>query len=348
LTLLRNGTSITEAQAERVVRFIRGDRSVEGANGIRNRDATNIMGPVVSASPWLQDRPSARFLDSENPGYSTFVTNNRTRTKILWVGAGDGMLHAFNAATGAPVMSYVPETLVPRLSGYATTPGVQAMVDGSPFTADVDLNAGVSTTPDWRTYVLGTLGRGGRGVYALDGSNVATLAAAETGGNPAAIFRWQFTADDDPDLGHVLSDIAVEPGTGQAAPVVKLQDGRFAMIFGNGYGSRDGKAALFVLPMQGPSGTSWSGRYYKIVLDATGPNNGLSTPTILDTNNDGRADTVYAGDLRGNLWKINISSVTPSAWGSSYLDSTMPTPLYVATAADGTTRLPITVRSISA
>ena len=340
-TLLRNGTTITAAQAQKVLMFTRGDRTVGGASGLRNFDATNIMGPIVSSSPWLQDRPVARFLESDNPGYASFVSSQRSRTKILWSGAGDGMLHAFDAITGDPVMSYVPETLVPRLASLATTPGVQALVDGSPFTADVDVNAGVNTTRDWRTYVFGSLGRGGRGVYALDGTNVATLAAAEAGGNPATIFRWQFTADDDADFGHVLSDIGVEPGTGQAAPVVKLQDGRFAVVFGNGYGSRDGKAALFVLPVQGPSGGSWAGRYHKIVLDG-GTGNGLSTPTLLDTNNDGRADTVYAGDLKGNLWKIDISSLTPSDWSSSYKSGTTATPLYVATSTDGSTRLPIT------
>jgi type IV pilus assembly protein PilY1 len=341
LTLLRNGTSITAAQAERVLRFVRGDRGVSGVAGLRVFDETNIMGPVVSASPWLQDRPVARFLDSDNPGYSSFVATHRNRTRILWVGAGDGMLHAFDAGTGAPVMSYVPETLVPRLSALSTNPGVQAMVDGSPFTADVDLNAGVSTTRDWRTYAFGTLGRGGRGLYALDATDVTTLAAAETGSNAASIFRWQFTANDDADLGHVLSDIDLEPGTGQASLVVKLQDGRFALVFGNGYGSSTGKAALFVLPVQGPNGGSWSGRYHKIVLDS-GTGNGLSTPTMLDTNNDGRVDTVYAGDLKGNLWKVDLSSATPSNWSSSYLSGTTPTPLYVATTTDGSTRLPIT------
>ena len=344
LALLKGGTTtLNDAQAQRIVKFTRGDRSVEGLNGIRNRDATNIMGPIVSASPWLQDRPSARFLDAEHPGYSTFATTYRSRAKILWAAAGDAMLHAFNATTGAPIMSYVPETLVPRLNEVATTStDIKAYVDGSPFTADVDLNAGVTTTPSWKTLVFGSLGRGGRGIYALDGTDVATLADAESGSNPASIFRWQFTANDDADLGHVLSDIAVEPGTGQAAPVVKLQDGRFAMVIGNGYGSRDGKAVLYVLPVQGPDSTgSWSGRYYKIVLD-NGTGNGLSTPTPMDTDNDGRADTVYAGDLKGNLWKVDISSTTPSSWASAYLATSTPTPLYVALASDGTTRLPIT------
>lgn len=339
--LLLNGTQTMDgAQAERVVKFVRGDRSVEGNNGIRNRDPVNILGPIVNASPWIQRPPSARLRNNRHPGYGAFVAAHRTRPKLLWAAAGDGMLHAFNADSGAAVMSYVPEALAPRLKELTSNASVQAFVDGSPFTADVDTHAGVSEGQNWRTYVFGSLGRGGRGLFALDATDVAPLSAAEA--NAANIFKWQFTADDDPDLGHTLSDIAIEPGTGQAAPVVKLQDGRFALVFGNGYGSRDGKAVLFIVPVQGPdSAGSWRGRYHKIELEG-GSGNGLSTATALDTNNDGRADTVYAGDLKGNLWKVNIGSTTPGHWGSAYLVGTKPTPLFVATAADGTTRLPIT------
>ncbi len=338
-----NVAAIDDTQAQRIVSFTRGDRSVEGQNGIRNRDATNILGPIVNASPWLQDRPSARFVDTENPGYSSFATTYRNRTKVLWVAADDGMLHAFNGATGAPIMSYVPETLVPRLKGYAAgSTDILAYVDGSPITADVDVNAGVvgATGNAWRTYVLGTLGRGGNGVFALDGTSVSALAAAET--NAASIFQWQFTANDDADVGHIMSDFSVEPATGQPSSVVKLADGRFAYVFGNGYGSSSGKAVLFILPIQGPNASgNWSGRYYKVVLD-NGTGNGLSTPVLVDTDNDGRADTVYAGDRKGNLWKVDLSSTTPSNWKSAYLSGTTPVPLYIATASDGTTRLPIT------
>jgi type IV pilus assembly protein PilY1 len=338
--LTQGSTTINAAQAQRVVQFVRGDRSDEGTHGLRNRDKNNIMGPLVNASPWVQPKPSARLLSAQHPGYAGFVAQHRNREKVLWAAAGDGMLHAFNARDGASIMSYVPEALVPRLNELATGSSVQAFVDGSPFTADVDTQAGVSAAPNWRTYVFGSLGRGGRALFALDATDLTTLGAAES--NAERIFKWQFNADDDPDLGHLLGDIAIEPGTGQAAPVVKLQDGRFALVFGNGYGSQDGKAVLFIVPVQGPdSAGSWDGRYHKIVLDS-GPGNGLSTATPLDTNNDGRADTVYAGDLKGNLWKIDIGGSTPRDWGSAYRSGGKAAPLYVATAADGTTPLPIT------
>jgi type IV pilus assembly protein PilY1 len=142
----------------------------------------------------------------------------------------------------------------------------------------------------------------------------------------------------------VLGDFNVSSGTGQPSPAVKLQDGRFAVVFGNGTGSTTGNAALFILPVQGPSisgaTANWSGRYHRIDLPGS-PGNGLSTPTLLDTNNDGMADTVYAGDVQGNLWKIDISSNNPALWGSAYKSGAgAALPLFIAT--DGTTNLPIT------
>jgi type IV pilus assembly protein PilY1 len=338
LTLLKGSPAIDNAAAQRLVNFVRGDRSVEGDNGIRTRNPENIMGPVVNSAPWIQGRPTARFRNSQHPGYATFAAANANRTKLLWVGAGDGMLHSFNAENGTPMMSYVPESIVPRLQNLTTLNQVTAFVDGSPFTADVDISS-PSATPAWRTYVFGSLGRGGRSVYALDATDVSSLNA----GSASSVFKWQFSNADDEDLGHVLSDINIGNGTGQASPVVKLQDGRFAVVIGNGAGSTTGKAALFILPVQGPTGAgSWTGRYEKIVLD-NGTGNGLSTPSLLDTNNDGMADTAYVGDLKGNLWKINLSSATPSSWGSAYTASGNAVPLYVATSAStGSPRLPIT------
>lgn len=335
--LLLNGTTtLTAAQAERVVNFVRGDRTVEGANGIRSR-GTNILGPIVNGAPWLQERPSARFLDRQNPGYSAFAAARRTRANVLWATSNDGMLHGFNASTGTPLLSYVPETIVPRLAEL-TVPdaGVRAFVDGSPFTADVDTTAGASGSPNWRTYLFSSLGRGGRGLFALDVTEPSSFTATNAG----SIFRWQFTANDDPDLGHVISDVSIRTGTAQPMPVAKLADGRFALIVGNGVGSRDGRAVLFILPVQGPDATgSWAGRAIKIVLDspnlaAGAPANGLMTPTVLDVNNDGRIDTVYVGDLRGNLWKVDLSSATPADWRSAYLAGTTPTPLWAPAAGD--------------
>lgn len=39
--------------------------------------------------------------------------------------------------------------------------------------------------------------------------------------------------------------------------------------------------------------------------------NGLSTPRLVDINGDGKPDFVYAGDLKGNIWKFEIGKKMP-------------------------------------
>lgn len=349
---------LTIANAQRVLNYLRGDQSLEGAStGLRDR-GNNLLGPVVNATPWVQGPPSANFLEYQSPGYTTFanLNNNINREKLLWVSANDGMLHAFCAepktggvcATGGQeLFAYVPGMLANRLAEIPlqrgtvgrtrvqsvnfteNTPEVQptstvwAYVDGSPFTADVKTNIVPATTNaieggTWKTMVFSSLGRGGRGIFALDVTDPSALASAE--GSPNNIFQWQFTKDDDSDLGYQVNDIGINPNTKQASPVVKLNNGKFGLLLGNGYKSTDGKAALFILFVDGPSATtgSWTGQYIKIVAD-TGSGNGLMGVTWLDRDNDGTADAVYAGDLKGNLWKFDISSKTSTTeWGIAY------------------------------
>jgi type IV pilus assembly protein PilY1 len=94
-------------------------------------------------------------------------------------------------------------------------------------------------------------------------------------------------------------------------------------VVGNGYNSASGKSVLYVLFVEGPTGTggTWQAGgvdYVRIEADA-GPNNGLSTPVPFDADGDGLVDTVYAGDLKGNMWKFDLSSSTATSWTSASL-----------------------------
>lgn len=327
---------LSETNASLVVDYLRGDQSKEGVNGLRQR-GDNILGPLVNGTPWIQEPPAADYTDDgKSTGYRAFIANNRDRAKLLWVAANDGMLHAFNPASGAEVFAYVPGPLANRLAEIPLqrgTPGrtrlnnanftldsaesqptttVWPYVDGNPFTGDVRLSG---TTGPWRTYAFSTLGRGGKAVFALDVTDVDALAAGEA--NASAIFRWQFTSEDDADLGYVTSDASMHSTSNQAAPIVRLNNGKFALMLGNGNKSKDGKAALFLLFMDGPNAGSWTGQYRKIVADS-GSGNGLSTPTWVDLDGNGTADVIYAGDLKGNMWRFNVGSENPDDWSLAY------------------------------
>ena len=340
-TMLTTGATnpMTSTKAQELVNYMRGDRQREqggsSSSGYdwRARPTDNIMGPVVNASPWVQNRPSAAYFDNYFPDYASFINTHQSRPSVLWVASNDGMVHGLNASTGAPMISYAPGALAPRFNEQIlSNKGVQSFVDGAPFTGDVK-----TTANTWKTYLFGTLGRGGRGIYALDVTSPSSLTAT----NAAHIFKWQFTADDDADLGYILSDHGIKRSSRQATPIVKLNNGKFAVIFGNGYDSGNKKAGLFILPVDGPNNLgSWSGRYYKIIPSGTenSSDNGLSTPNWVDIDNNGTADFVYAGDLKGNVWKFDIRSSVPSAWSVSFSGK----PLYSAKdETKGNANLPI-------
>lgn len=359
---------LTAANAQLVVNYIRGDQSREGPAGLRER-GENLLGPIVNASPFVQSPPSGIFQGLSGLGYRNFLTTHKNREKLLWVAANDGMLHAFRPADGSEAFAYVPGVLANRLAeiplqrgtggrtkinnvnfvqGTRETPAsdtssVWPYVDGSPFVADVKVG------DTWKSYLFGALGRGGKAIYALDVTDPSLLTEA----NAAEIFKWQFTAANDPDLGYIVGDFLKHPATNQSSAIAALNDNypppsatekprpRFALLLGNGHKSRDGKAVLFIIYIDGPLATgSWSGRYKKIILDA-GPNNGLSTPRWEDIDGNGTADVVYAGDLKGNLWKVDISGSNPDAWGSAYKVNGVNAPLYQATWISGTPASPV-------
>ncbi|ABM56288.1 Tfp pilus assembly protein tip-associated adhesin PilY1-like protein [Verminephrobacter eiseniae EF01-2] len=358
--MTEQGTNqLSEANAQLALNYIRGDHSREDPNGLRQR-ADSLLGPVVNATPWIQGPPGpvlAGFRSAdERIGYSAFFSAHKDRAKLIWLAANDGMLHAFNPDTGAEVFAYVPGALANRLAeiplqrGAATRtklegsnfvtgperhpPGgtVWAYVDGHPFSADVMVG------DDWKTYVFGTLGRGGKGIFALDATVVADL----TESNAASVFKWQFTSTDDEDLGHITGEVSVHAASNQATPVVRMNNGKYALLLGNGYKSMPstapGKAVLYVLFVDGPNDEgSWTGRYTKIVADA-GPGNGLSMPRWEDIDGNGTADVAYAGDLKGNLWKFDLQSDRPNEWQVALKEGTVNKPLY--TASDAITTAP--------
>ncbi|GAB4397273.1 MAG: hypothetical protein OHK0048_05030 [Rhodoferax sp.] len=310
----------TDANAQKRLDWLRGDRSNEAPSGIglRTRNSKSIMGAVINSNPHLQGRPGAPLFGSEFAGYGDFVKANVNRKPVLWLGSNDGMLHAFDASAdatngGKPLLSYLPQPLQGLIPKWTAAGNTTAMADGSPFTADVKTSAG------WATYLFSSLGRGAKGIFALDVTNPANFSETKA----ADIFRWQFTEANDPDLGYVVEpDNTLSRQTRQAASVAKMNNGKFAVIFGNGVESSNGKAVLYILFVDGPgSGGTWTAgtHYVKLVADApAGKDNGLSQPLWVDENNDDKADAIYAGDLKGNLWKFNVKGSDVTQWGVAF------------------------------
>lgn len=326
--LNKTATGVTDSLGSSRVDFIRGSRALEGTTF---RERNYVLGDIIHSSPvvvgapdrlaYMMDQAANPSGDTNYSTYADFRNTNSTRAKRIYVGANDGMLHAFDES-GREVFAYIPTSIISKLNllsdkGYKNAH--QYYVDGTPVVSDVY----DETARRWKTILIGTLRGGGRSVFALDITNPST---------PSLL--WEFSSTNDQDLGFTFPE-----------PVItKLHNGKWGVLVANGYNSTDDKAALFVI--NALDGTV----IRKLEVGQAGTVNGLSTPKAVDINGDLVTDYVYAGDLQGNVWRFDLfdSSVTPRFRNTGTVNANTfkvafnGNPLYIATASDGTTRQAIT------
>ena len=257
--------------------YIKGDRSKEKSNGGKMRNRLTLLGDIVGSSPaYVKD------------------------TGTLYVGANDGMLHAFDAKAvggGGELFAFVPSILDWSQLGTLSAGDYthQYFVDG-PIVVSSRSLTGSATVDAEKNILVGALGRGGRGLYSL---NVGTPASA----TPASTYNWQVKDTDTSSP----TPVAINMGQVLSKPVLgKVSDGgtaKNAVIVGNGVNSATHSATLIVLDLD-------SGKLIRQidtgVGSATSPN-GLFAPTGVYSKDGKTIRYVYAGDLLGNVWKFDLS-----------------------------------------
>ena len=358
-----NTTRNGDGKGENRLNFIRGDRSKElGKTNGEFRKRKSSQGDIVNSAIWYTGAPSNGHAEAS---YKTFANTHRGRIPMIYVGGNDGMLHGFSAKDGSEKIAYIPHGVVQNLSLLADPLyGHRYYVDGSPFSGDVNL--GSETTPNWQTYLFGTLGAGGRGYFILnvtkpgpdsDFKSTPTASASDfTETNAANLIVMDKTAaalsdatppskpvdvNAHPDIGHIFGQPVVSDSNMQRALQVTRtnNNGRWALITGNGYNSENGRPVLLIQYLDGTKNLK---TIPAVEISSPEANsNGLSTPQFLDVNGDGTPDFVYAGDLRGNIWKFDISAASDSNWGVAFSGN----PLFTATYSSdsgSSSRQPIT------
>jgi type IV pilus assembly protein PilY1 len=313
--------------------YLRGDPAKEKQNGGPFRQRNKKLGDIVSSAPLFVGKPPFRY---NSASYIEFRDLYAGRDKMVYAGANDGMLHAFDAESGAEKFAFVPGSVFKNLRLLTQPNYTHAFyVDGSPTMGDVFYD------DEWHTVLVGGLNKGGQGIYALDITDPSQFSE----GNAASIVKWEFTDKDDADLGYTYSRPAI----------VQVRNGagtKWVAVFGNGYNNSEddsasggsasttGHAALYFVDIEDGSLL----RKIEINQGSTTTPNGLATPAPVDMDGDGVVDYVFAGDLRGNLWKFNLKNSDPDAWAIAFAG----TPLF--TARDGPTvfanRQPITSRPV--
>jgi hypothetical protein len=269
-------------EKERIIEFLRGSRKEEDS---KFRVRAGILGDITNSAPVYVGTPSTGY--NTLPGYVAFQNTNIARAGRVYVGANDGMIHAFDESTGSEIYAYIPSMLFPRLGSLSAHNYTHKDYHtGELVAADAQIGS------TWKTILAGGLGAGGKGLFALDITNPnLSNETSNTGSDKKVLWEKHGT---DNDLGHIY---------GQST-VALLPNGKWYVINGNGYGSANGDAVLYLVEV---------GTGTKISISTVGTQgNGLSSPTLVDTDFDSVADTAYAGDLQGNLWKFDLSDLTQS------------------------------------
>lgn len=302
-----------------------------------------LLGDIIDSSPRYVGAPDFRYGELLDPCpangtgtaytggtnctgaklYDAYVTANGSRTPMLYVGANDGQLHGIRASDGRELLSFIPKAVFAdwddtdedgiRDAGEAvnkklydlTRPGYkhQYFVNSTPTIADAYNGSA------WKTLLTSGEGAGGRSVFTLDVTDTSFV----TGD-----VEWEFTHTN---LGYTYS-----------RPILaRLADGgagRWVVIFGNGLDSGGDRAQLFIVD-------AFTGALVqKLDTSDGGPvnENGIVGFQVqVDANRT--VTRIYAGDMRGNIWRIN----TTGALGS------YPAPVRIFTATDSLgNRQPIT------
>jgi type IV pilus assembly protein PilY1 len=268
----------TDEEAEDLIYWARGNPT----EGLRNRQGW-YLGDIVHSTPVVVGAPANYQV---SPTYQSFYENNRERRKMVYVGANDGMLHAFDAQSGDERWAFVPEFALPKFTTMADS--------GYCHTYTCDQTASVKDVlvgGTWRT-VLVTNGReGGADLFALDITDPD---------NPD--FMWQTTV---PNGVSYLSEVEVAQVAGRAVAMV-----------GSGLDVDDGEAWLYVYDLE--DGNLIGGRE----LSDINARNKATRPTTVDRNLDGNADLVYIADMAGDVWRFDTNGTyNPASWSASKLFS---------------------------
>jgi type IV pilus assembly protein PilY1 len=314
-------------KAEARFDWLMGSAASESGANLRTRKRT-ILGDIVNSDPAFAGPGNLRyrFLPTQygSASFPAFaeekratVTGSDGKTTRIWrslllVGANDGMMHALDADTGSEVFAYIPRGVYSKLADLSSLNyRHQFLVDGPITIGDIYVdgdNDGVGGS--WRTIAVGTLGAGGRGVYALDITDVLKSSS----GTPSVIF--DLTANDLKADGITSADYAKYLGFSMSRPmIVPTRDSNWKIIFANGPNSKNGTASLIAVDPENPSEIKVMDTGAKISTTST--DNGLFGAALLPDGN-GVTEAAYGGDLMGNMWKFDLSSVDVTKWVVDY------------------------------
>ncbi|MBA5690321.1 pilus assembly protein [Rugamonas apoptosis] len=307
--------------------YLRGVRALEGSVF---RSRSSVLGDAVNSTPvYVGAAPALE----RGVAYADFYARSKTRRPAIYLGANDGMLHAFDAADGGELFAYVPDALFGKLNRLTSPAYVHtAYVDGPASAGEAHANSA------WKTVLVSAMGGGAQGVFALDVTDPLHFDASGA--------LWEFTDRDDPMMGNVTTRPQIARvrtgggGSGGSGAAVLRDVAVVASGLNNyaadGHANASGNGALFLLALDKPPSQPWrlNDNYFRLITPIADPMraNGLSAPALA-VDAEGVLRYAYAGDLQGNLWRFDLTGNAP--WPGAVGPGPTKTPLFVARDASG-------------
>ncbi len=313
--------------------YLRGNRTLERnqPNGVY-RTREHLLGDIADSNLRPVGAPEFSYYDSSNPGYSAFKRDNRKRKTVVYVGANDGMLHAFDGdisteqgrTGGKELFAYIPSFMYGTANTAGNT-GLAALgnpnyvhsfrVNGPLKSGDVNFNQTLGSTSQatdgWRTVLVGGLGKGGKGYFALDITDPNDWAASGTtkaDENVAKKVLWEFPAS--PELatgnGNLATSARAAATMGYSfgeAQIVKTARFGWVALLTSGYNNADGKGYLYVVDIK-------TGALLATVVTPEGsvdePINLARVTGFIPDPTNFLVEAVYGADMRGNVWRFDL------------------------------------------
>ena len=330
------GSTVTSAQratlssdagtANNILNYLRGDRTLEDtlAETRQFRRRSKMLPDIVNSEPRWIGRPNQSLSDSFHPGYSAFVTANASRPPTLFMGSNGGMLHAIDAtdgsAGGTERWAYVPSFLfrsgVDGLAGlsYRETDPLpnkfshRYRVDGTPTVRDIkfpnDSTKCGTRANTWGTILVGGLNKGGKGYFALD---VTSPEASDEDALRSKVL-WEF------DGSGTGAGGTAKVGYSYGQPLVIWTKAGWLVAVSSGY-QNDGAGIIWLLhPCTGEVV-----KRLNITFDGT-TSNPVGLAQMEGYFQDDAEQLVlqlYGTDLKGNLWRWDLSGATAADWSST-------------------------------
>ncbi len=336
-----------DTRIDNLINYIRG----EDIPGLRPRvkDAMNNvwkLADIVNSTPVSVNRPVENYhIIYSDESYQAYLNASLNRETIVYVGANDGMLHAFtsweydavnmifNKPAAAPgtesmgdeIWAYIPQVLLPHLNWFPSPnythvyyADLKPKVFDAKILPDDTYYVDADSDDNWGTFLLLGLNMGGKYIPVTDDFDYDAGTPDTTRDFYPTYTLLNVTDPRNPELIWERTYTDLELSTSFPA-IVRVKDKWFA-VFGSGPSDYDGlsnkKGHVFVVDLKtgnpyGSGGNDW--------LFETGESNAFMSPPIsLDEGLNFSVDAIYFGETylsgswKGKMYKLTVPWVDAS------------------------------------